>query len=248
MDRCTRQQTFPAVNPTHLDSGLTELLVDLALNTGHCSFPSRFLKQVTTHRRSMQGIVCQLWAKQCAQRSPSTCTQTWYTPFPAPWSLTTAFLLSAHQYEELQVSAGRHGDDLRNTKMEISEINRMVQRLRNEIESVKKQVGGMLLALGRDGSPCPALAGMAISFPYWRMSPDVRMCCDCCFLAGEASCELLHHASKTKRCRFCSFSRGTGLWLFSHPPSDTSLIAPQIPVLCWSPPAAPTVPQDCRFG
>lgn len=53
-----------------------------------------------------------------------------------------ALPLPAHQYEELQVSAGRHGDDLRNTKIEISEINRMVQRLRNEIESVKKQVGG----------------------------------------------------------------------------------------------------------
>jgi len=58
------------------------------------------------------------------------------------WCLTSALLLSAYQYEELQVSAGRHGDDLRNTKIEISEINRMVQRLRNEIESVKKQVGG----------------------------------------------------------------------------------------------------------
>ncbi|NWU10361.1 K2C75 protein, partial [Cephalopterus ornatus] len=46
-----------------------------------------------------------------------------------------------NKYEELQVSAGRHGDDLRNTKIEISEINRMVQRLRNEIDSVKKQVG-----------------------------------------------------------------------------------------------------------
>lgn len=55
---------------------------------------------------------------------------------------TSALLLSVYQYEELQVSAGRHGDDLRNTKIEISEINRMVQRLRNEIDSVKKQVGG----------------------------------------------------------------------------------------------------------
>ncbi|NXW83112.1 K2C75 protein, partial [Alopecoenas beccarii] len=47
------------------------------------------------------------------------------------------------KYEELQVSAGRHGDDLRNTKIEISEINRMVQRLRNEIESVKKQCANL---------------------------------------------------------------------------------------------------------
>ncbi|NXF39739.1 K2C75 protein, partial [Nyctibius bracteatus] len=52
-----------------------------------------------------------------------------------------------NKYEELQVSAGRHGDDLRNTKMEISEINRMVQRLRNEIESVKKQCANLQAAI-----------------------------------------------------------------------------------------------------
>ncbi|XP_064899534.1 keratin, type II cytoskeletal 6A-like [Columba livia] len=51
------------------------------------------------------------------------------------------------KYEELQVSAGRHGDDLRNTKIEISEINRMVQRLRNEIESVKKQCANLQAAI-----------------------------------------------------------------------------------------------------
>ncbi|XP_061871581.1 keratin, type II cytoskeletal 6A [Colius striatus] len=52
-----------------------------------------------------------------------------------------------NKYEELQVSAGRHGDDLRNTKMEISEINRVVQRLRNEIESVKKQCANLQAAI-----------------------------------------------------------------------------------------------------
>uniref|UniRef100_A0A8C3HYC5 Keratin 75 n=1 Tax=Chrysemys picta bellii TaxID=8478 RepID=A0A8C3HYC5_CHRPI len=43
------------------------------------------------------------------------------------------------KYEELQLTAGRHGDDLRNTKIEISEMNRMIQRLRSEIDNVKKQ-------------------------------------------------------------------------------------------------------------
>lgn len=38
------------------------------------------------------------------------------------------------------MTAGRHGDDLRNTKQEISEMNRMIQRLRSEIDAVKKQV------------------------------------------------------------------------------------------------------------
>lgn len=48
--------------------------------------------------------------------------------------------ISECQYEELQVSAGRHGDDLRNTKTEISELNRVIQRLRSEIDAYKKQV------------------------------------------------------------------------------------------------------------
>ncbi|NWX10939.1 K2C75 protein, partial [Caloenas nicobarica] len=43
------------------------------------------------------------------------------------------------RYEELQATAGKHGDKLRDTKTEISEINRMIQRIRAEIDSVKKQ-------------------------------------------------------------------------------------------------------------
>ncbi|XP_054033361.1 keratin, type II cytoskeletal 6A isoform X1 [Dryobates pubescens] len=43
------------------------------------------------------------------------------------------------QYEQLQSTAGRHGDSLRNTKIEIQELTRNIQRLRAEIESVKKQ-------------------------------------------------------------------------------------------------------------
>ncbi|NXY17202.1 K2C4 protein, partial [Atrichornis clamosus] len=43
------------------------------------------------------------------------------------------------KYEELQTTAGKHGDSLKDTKTEISELNRMIQRIRAEIESVKKQ-------------------------------------------------------------------------------------------------------------
>ncbi|XP_063997778.1 keratin, type II cytoskeletal 4-like [Pogoniulus pusillus] len=43
------------------------------------------------------------------------------------------------KYEELQATAGKHGDSLKDTKVEISELNRMTQRIRAEIESVKKQ-------------------------------------------------------------------------------------------------------------
>ncbi|XP_055976224.1 keratin, type II cytoskeletal 6A [Sorex fumeus] len=51
------------------------------------------------------------------------------------------------KYEELQRSAGRHGDDLRNTKQEIAEINRMIQRLRSEIDHVKKQCANLQSAI-----------------------------------------------------------------------------------------------------
>lgn len=47
---------------------------------------------------------------------------------------------SVLQLGELQTTAGRHGDDLKSTKNEIMEINRMIQRLQTEIDSVKKQV------------------------------------------------------------------------------------------------------------
>uniref|UniRef100_A0A8D0BVK8 IF rod domain-containing protein n=1 Tax=Salvator merianae TaxID=96440 RepID=A0A8D0BVK8_SALMN len=43
------------------------------------------------------------------------------------------------KYEELQATAGKHGDSLRDTKTEISELNRMIQRIRAEIDNVKKQ-------------------------------------------------------------------------------------------------------------
>ncbi|KAG6926843.1 keratin, type II cytoskeletal 5-like, partial [Chelydra serpentina] len=43
------------------------------------------------------------------------------------------------KFEELQMTAGKHGDSLRDSKSKISELNRMIQRLRAEIENVKKQ-------------------------------------------------------------------------------------------------------------
>lgn len=40
----------------------------------------------------------------------------------------------------MQTSAGSYGVDLRNTKAELADLNRMITRLQNEIESVKGQV------------------------------------------------------------------------------------------------------------
>lgn len=49
-------------------------------------------------------------------------------------------VLWVFQFQELQLAAGRHGDDLKNTKNEITELTRFIQRLRSEIENAKKQV------------------------------------------------------------------------------------------------------------
>ncbi|CAO2600709.1 Keratin, type II cytoskeletal 2 epidermal, partial [Lemmus lemmus] len=43
------------------------------------------------------------------------------------------------KYEELQITAVKHGDSLKEIKMEISELNRTIQRLQGEISHVKKQ-------------------------------------------------------------------------------------------------------------
>ncbi|KAM9798854.1 keratin, type II cytoskeletal 8-like isoform 1-T1 [Syngnathus typhle] len=43
------------------------------------------------------------------------------------------------QFMEMQSSAGQYGENLQSTKAEIAELNRMIARLQNEIESVKGQ-------------------------------------------------------------------------------------------------------------
>ncbi|XP_012505729.1 PREDICTED: keratin, type II cytoskeletal 2 oral-like [Propithecus coquereli] len=48
---------------------------------------------------------------------------------------------------ELQTTAGKHSDDLRSTKSEIAELNRTIQRLRAEIESVGKQNSNLQTAI-----------------------------------------------------------------------------------------------------
>uniref|UniRef100_A0A2K6UK02 Keratin, type II cytoskeletal 7 n=1 Tax=Saimiri boliviensis boliviensis TaxID=39432 RepID=A0A2K6UK02_SAIBB len=43
------------------------------------------------------------------------------------------------KFEILQVQTGKHGDDLRNTRNEIAEMNRAIQRLQAEIDAIKNQ-------------------------------------------------------------------------------------------------------------
>ncbi|XP_063808145.1 keratin, type II cytoskeletal 1-like [Pseudophryne corroboree] len=48
-----------------------------------------------------------------------------------------------NKYKQLQAVAGQHGDHLKNSKNEISELNRMIQRLKAEIENIKKQIAAL---------------------------------------------------------------------------------------------------------
>ncbi|VCX39184.1 unnamed protein product, partial [Gulo gulo] len=50
------------------------------------------------------------------------------------------------KYEELQTSAGKHGDVLRRTKTEISELNWSISRLQAEIEALKNQRAALEVA------------------------------------------------------------------------------------------------------
>ncbi|XP_034957752.1 keratin, type II cytoskeletal 8 [Zootoca vivipara] len=51
------------------------------------------------------------------------------------------------KYEELQSMAGKHGDDLRNTKNEINELNRIIGRIQSEIEGLKGQRANLEAAI-----------------------------------------------------------------------------------------------------
>ncbi|XP_061470885.1 keratin, type II cytoskeletal 6A-like [Rhineura floridana] len=48
-----------------------------------------------------------------------------------------------NKFQELQITAHKHGDDLKSTKDEIADMSRIVQRLHAEIEIVKKAVNGL---------------------------------------------------------------------------------------------------------
>ncbi|KAM5182422.1 keratin, type II cytoskeletal cochleal-like [Mantella aurantiaca] len=47
------------------------------------------------------------------------------------------------KYQQLQATAGKQGDNIKNTKSEIAELNRKIQRLKSEIENIKKQIAAL---------------------------------------------------------------------------------------------------------
>ncbi|XP_003476331.1 keratin, type II cytoskeletal 6A [Cavia porcellus] len=98
----------------------------------HVSDTSVILSMDNNRSLDLDSIIAEVRAQyeEIAQRSRAE-AESWYQT----------------KYEELQVTAGRHGDDLRNTKQEIAEINRMIQRLRSEIDHVKKQCANLQAAI-----------------------------------------------------------------------------------------------------
>ncbi|XP_074181753.1 keratin, type II cytoskeletal 6A [Rhinolophus sinicus] len=105
---------------------------ELAQMQTHVSDTSVVLSMDNNRDLDLDSIIAEVKAQyeEIAQRSRAE-AESWYQT----------------KYEELQVTAGRHGDDLRNTKQEIAEINRMIQRLRSEIDHVKKQCASLQAAI-----------------------------------------------------------------------------------------------------
>ncbi|KAM5332469.1 keratin, type II cytoskeletal 6A-like [Glossophaga mutica] len=105
---------------------------ELAQMQTHISDTSVVLSMDNNRALDLDSIIAEVKAQyeEIAQRSRAE-AESWYQT----------------KYEELQVTAGRHGDDLRNTKQEIAEINRMIQRLRSEIDHVKKQCANLQAAI-----------------------------------------------------------------------------------------------------
>uniref|UniRef100_A0A8D0TZX0 Keratin 74 n=1 Tax=Sus scrofa TaxID=9823 RepID=A0A8D0TZX0_PIG len=62
-------------------------------------------------------------------------------------SKAEAEALYQSKIQELQLAAGQHGDDLKHTRNEISELNRLIQRIRCEIANVKKQCSNLETAI-----------------------------------------------------------------------------------------------------
>ncbi|XP_057557859.1 keratin, type II cytoskeletal 6C-like [Hippopotamus amphibius kiboko] len=105
---------------------------ELAQMQTHISDTSVVLSMDNNRSLDLDSIIDEVKAQyeEIAQRSRAE-AESWYQS----------------KYEELRVTAGRHGDDLRITKQEISEINRVIQRLRSEIDHVKKQCASLQSAI-----------------------------------------------------------------------------------------------------
>ncbi|XP_031212218.1 keratin, type II cuticular Hb4 isoform X3 [Mastomys coucha] len=97
---------------------------ELQLLQSHISETSVIVKMDNSRDLNLDGIIAEVKAQyeEVARRSRAD-VESWYQT----------------KYEEMRVTAGQHCDNLRNTRDEINELTRLIQRLKAEIEHTKAQ-------------------------------------------------------------------------------------------------------------
>ncbi|KAF0885130.1 keratin, type II cuticular Hb4 [Crocuta crocuta] len=99
-------------------------MAEIQLLQSHISETSVIVKMDNSRDLNFDGIIDEIKAQyeEVARRSRAD-AEAWYQS----------------KYEEMRVTAGQHCDNLRNTRNEINELTRLIQRLKAEIEHAKAQ-------------------------------------------------------------------------------------------------------------
>ncbi|XP_046533242.1 keratin, type II cuticular Hb4 [Equus quagga] len=102
----------------------TLYMAEIQLLQSHISETSVIVKMDNSRDLDLDGIIAEIKAQyeEVARRSRAD-AEAWYQT----------------KYEEMRVTAGQHCDNLRNTRDEINELTRLIQRLKAEIEHAKAQ-------------------------------------------------------------------------------------------------------------
>ncbi|KAI5760738.1 KRT84 [Gulo gulo luscus] len=102
----------------------TLYMAEIQLLQSHISETSVIVKMDNSRDLNVDGIINEIKAQyeEVARRSRAD-AEAWYQT----------------KYEEMRVTAGQHCDNLRNTRDEINELTRLIQRLKAEIEHAKAQ-------------------------------------------------------------------------------------------------------------
>uniref|UniRef100_A0A4X2KLM5 Keratin 84 n=1 Tax=Vombatus ursinus TaxID=29139 RepID=A0A4X2KLM5_VOMUR len=97
---------------------------EVELLNSHISDTSVIVKMDNSRDLDLDGIIAEIKAQyeDIARRSRAD-AEAWYQT----------------KYEEMRVTAGVHSDNLRSTRDEINELNRLIQRLKTEIDHAKAQ-------------------------------------------------------------------------------------------------------------
>ncbi|XP_023376522.1 keratin, type II cytoskeletal 4 [Pteropus vampyrus] len=109
---------------TAAENDFVVLKKELSQMQNHVSDTSVVLSMDNNRDLDLDSIIAEVRAQyeEIAQRSKAEAEALYQTKF-----------------QQLQISVDQYGDNLKSTKSEIAELNRIIQRLRAEIENVKKQ-------------------------------------------------------------------------------------------------------------